>query len=121
MGLDNGITFKCREINNGEKLEVAYWRKCWSIRNTILWYVFWEEYKSDANIYEFKINAAKMNEIIKICEEFRGKNWSEEYWTWEEYRKSHKKNIKEMKKTLRILKKLEEKGIGYECIFYDSY
>lgn len=81
MGLDNGIMlcvkdekdykksyrlFKHESWHHACECEVAYWRKCWGIRNTILRIVN----PSVTNEYEFPVTLDNIDDIIKTFKYF---------------------------------------------------
>lgn len=130
MGLDNGImvkkTNKIAKFFNKKKysyydydgvceIEIAYWRKCWNIRNQILNIL---DVTKD-NDSHAEISIPKMKEIIRFLKSLNEKNW-EDYgysiWSWDEQKKSIKYQIKRLKRLLLIMKFYD-----VEVYFYDSW
>lgn len=133
MGLDNGIEIRRR--NNlpncvlcfdrewtkkcGYDLEVAYWRKCWNVRAII----FDVLQRGDDNGSIIEITHEELREIIRRLEEelhyfnFLGGDWGGCIWTWNEFRRIQKRNIKNLKK----LEKMMRRHPDIIPFFYDSY
>lgn len=73
--------------------EVAYWRKCWGVRNAIL-----KLYPRDKDEYRFPVTLDNINDIIKTFKYFLSKDrWEREadsIWDWDEYtRRNQIKNL----------------------------
>jgi hypothetical protein len=133
MGLDNGITVRRKDnLPNcvlcfeeewrkkyGYDLEVAYWRKCWNVRNII----FDVLRRGDDNDNIIDITREELVEIIHRLEDdlhyfdFLEGEWGGCIWEWNEFRRFHKWNLKYLKKLARMMKRHPE----IEVIFYDSY
>ena len=133
MGLDNGIEIK-RKSNlpncvlcfdddewrkqRGYDLEVAYWRKCWNVRAIIF-----DVIDSGENDYVYNITREQLVEIIHRLEDdlhycnFLSGEWGGCIWTWNEFRRIQKWNMKNLKKLAGMMKRHPE----IEVIFYDSY
>ena len=134
MGLDNGI--EIRRTNNlpncvlcfdndewrkqcGYDLEVAYWRKCWNVRHII--FDVLTNGSDDDCVYN--VTREELVEIIHRLEndlhyfDFLEGEWGSCIWTWNEFRRIQKWNIKNLKKLARMMKRHPE----IEVIFYDSY
>ena len=132
MGLDNGITIRRKDNlpncvlcfdkdwwrkKHGYDLEVAYWRKCWNVRNVI--------YNTlgmpDENDSEIELSWEDVRNIVQALEEqirySTYEDWGSTFWTWNEFRGFQKRNIKRLKKLARMMKRHSE----IEAIFYDSY
>lgn len=131
MGLDNGIMV-CRKDNlpfgirhldyDGWRkehhldIEIAYWRKCWGIRRTIL-DILGVSSEDDS---EFEMNGCEVLAVIRALKTINKKNWEEragDYWTWEEYKNTHRWNIRRLKRLARIMRRHPD----LEVYFYDSY
>lgn len=135
MGLDNGIVIKKitkEQINNipkyievdtddkNNEVEIAYWRKCWGIRNEIkdALDMYDPEYET---IYDKQIK----NEDILLIIEILYKFLSEEYWElfsksiWE-YQEM-KKNLVQQIMNLKWLYYFMQENDNIEVEFYDSY
>jgi hypothetical protein len=132
MGLDNGIRIEINEITKKVfpnkvrrgvsyytgTIEIAYWRKCWNVRSAIYNCIDAQE----ENDYCFPLNEDNIKEIIKALKGFNSKNWEKgggSIWSFEEQKPIIKKQIKNLKKLLRAIKRY---GIDtFEPYFYDSY
>lgn len=133
MGLDNGIEVR-RKSNlpncvlcfddewtrkNNYDLEVAYWRKCWNVR-----YVIFDVLRrGDENDSVIDITREELVEIINRLESdinyfdfLEGGSYSC-IWDWNTLRRIQKRNIKNLKKLARMMKRHPE----IEVYFYDSY
>ena len=133
MGLDNGIQIRrkdnlpncalCFDSEWREKysydLEVAYWRKCWNVRRVI--FDVLRDGDDDECIID--ITREEVLEIIKRLEndfhyfDFLADEWSDCIWMWNAFRKIQKRNIKNLKKLAKMMKRHPE----IEVYFYDSY
>ena len=135
MGLDNGIQFKILdrekfgdipkwfkreswEDQHNFDYEVLYWRKCWNVRHIILDVL--GEGSDDG--YEFDITREELVEIIHRLEDdlhyfdFLEGEWGSCIWEWNEFRYIRKRNIKNLKKLAKMMKRYPE----IEVIFYES-
>jgi hypothetical protein len=133
MGLDNGIEIKrknnlpncvlCfdeewRKKHNYD-LEVAYWRKCWNVRAII----FDVLRRGDDNDSVIDITRDEVLEIIHRLEndlhyrDFLEGEWGSCIWDWNDFRRIQKRNLKNLRKLARMMKRHPE----IEVIFYDSY
>lgn len=133
MGLDNGIEIR-RKGNlpncvlcfdeewtrkNNYDLEVAYWRKCWNVR-----YVIFDVLRrGDDNDSVIDITREELVEIIHRLESdinyfdfLEGGSYSC-IWDWNTLRRIQKRNIKNLKKLAKMMKRHPE----IEVYFYDSY
>jgi hypothetical protein len=132
MGLDNGIQVLRKDNlpncvlcfdndewrkQHGYDLEVAYWRKCWNVRHIIF-----DVIDSGENDYVYNITREELVEIIHRLEDdlhyfdFLDGEW-DCIWTWNEFRRIQKRNMKNLKKLAHMMKRHPE----IEVIFYDSY
>jgi hypothetical protein len=130
MGLDNGINIKrtdriAKYFNeklyphfyyvNDCDIEIAYWRKCWNIRNAILDILD----VTEDNDSHTEISIPQMKEIIKFLKSLNENNWEENgysIWTWEESKKHIKFQIKKLKRLIKLMKRYD-----IEVYFYDSW
>lgn len=134
MGLDNGIQFRILdrekfgdipkwfkrepwEEKHGCDYEVLYWRKCWNVREVILFYLNGHE---EGGEFPMSLDDLKcINSILKKL--YTKKNWDENQsiWSWDEIKKYYKFKLRYAKKVAAWLKR---KPVGsYELYFYDSY
>ena len=98
-------------------LEIAYWRKCWNVRRVI----YCTLNQPDENDNEIELSYEDVRNIIKALEDeihyCTFEDWGDCIWTWNEFRRFQKRNIKNLKKLARMMKRHPE----VEVIFYDSY
>ena len=133
MSLDNGIVIRRKDNlpncvlcfdeewrkKHGYDLEVAYWRKCWNVR-----YVIFDVLRrGDDNDSVIDITREELVEIIHRLESdinyfdfLEGGSYSC-IWDWNTLRRIQKRNIKNLKKLARMMKRHPE----IEVYFYDSY
>ena len=126
MGLDNGIYLRIKGHRERMKLsgkrffwdnELAYWRKCWGIREVIIGIIF----SSQINEYTYIINREQLKEVIAALKKFNKKSYWDKYahsiWTFEEFKEGRKRILRNLKWAYRYMKRHPE-VIMY---FYDSY
>ena len=129
MGLDNGIIVK--KTNTTMKMydnkspyityewdnefEVAYWRKCWNVRNDI--FTITDGWENDQS-YTI-LDKDDIYSIIRLLKSYNKKNWdqNETIWPWTEHKKINKRHIRNLKYLYRYMKKYDD----IEVYFYDSY
>lgn len=127
MGLDNGIILYCSDEDYskfpypdnaelGRKYKhIAYWRKCWNIRNDIIR----ELHYTDGDISN--INLEDIPKIIRVLKPYLNETyWNENddsIWAYEElFDKTY-----EILVNLEYLKKYLKDNPNVKCEFYDSY
>lgn len=131
MGLDNGIIVTYTEFTksipwlrkfiispNIDDYEICYWRKCWNVRNVILRIL---SQKGHGNDISNELSIKDITKIIHALKSFNYHNWDDNgssIWTWEEQKPHIKKQIKNLKKLVRLKRKHNEEIRVY---FYDSY
>lgn len=134
MGLDNGIMLKIIdkekfgpmpawikreewEDKYGYDYEILYWRKCWNVRDVILFYL-----NGHGEGGDHPMNLDDLEYINKTLKKlYTKKNWDERQsiWSWDEIKDTYKSNLKYAEK---VAKWLQDKPEGsYELYFYDSY
>ena len=129
MGLDNGIVVRNGKnknkrikdiwegIDSGSDIEVAYWRKCWGIRDQILT-VLNENLEGEG---EYILSALDLKYIIKLLKEFTNRSYWNQYadsiWEFDEFKHNQKSIIRNLKKVYRWMKQDPD----LEVYFYDSY
>ena len=134
MGLDNGVCVRRKDNlpncvlcfdndewrkQRGYDLEVAYWRKCWNVR-----YVIFDVLRrGEENDSVIDITREELVEIINRLESdinyfdfLEGGSYSC-IWDWNTLRRIQKRNIKNLKKLAKMMKRHPE----IEVYFYDSY
>lgn len=130
MGLDNGISIRRNEKSMSiyDKLkrfeddwdkehrydfELAYWRKCWNVRDMIA--------DSIGGIYDNSktfINRENLIAIIFALKSLNAENWDEDYsiWTWEEQEPHIKRYIENLEYLYQLMGEYD-----LDIYFYDSY
>ena len=130
MGLDNGIIVKRTEATTDLKelqpyafsgdterkysFELCYWRKCWNVREIFFNIIgYFDQYKTELSEKDLKL-------IYKALKSLNHKTWDESrsVWTWKEHKRSHKRNLKALKKLIKLKHKYPN---IIEAYFYDSY
>ena len=125
MGLDNGIYVKRNKEQERAKLpnkdffwgdEVAYWRKCWGIRNAIL-----NILGRNNGMEDYLISREQLKEIIAALKKFNKKAYWDAYadsiWSFEEFKEDRKRILRNLKWLYRYTYFHPE----IEVYFYDSY
>ena len=128
MGLDNG--FICKNIKRDEipsyvrlpwdcrdeDVEIAYFRKCWGIRNEIL-----EKLHVKDDEYKIPVEKEDIIPIVKILMKYLDREYYDEnadsIWEYDEY----KENIQHSIINLMWLRVYMETHPDVTCYFYDSY
>lgn len=135
MGLDNGICVKRNEetskipelrrfAESYDKegkydFEIAYWRKCWNIRNDILWILG----HGQGEEYTYSITKESLNQVIKLLESYNSENFEGGgvcIWDWDDPKWPYSAQIAYDIGNLRQLRKLMDK-YDLKVYFYDSY
>ena len=130
MGLDNGICIKRNEKSMGiyDKIkcfeddydkdhrydfEVAYWRKCWNVRNLILRLL-----PAGESEWEFPITREYVPKIIDTLNSLNAETWDEDMsiWTWDEQEPHMQRYIKNLEYLYELMKDHD-----LDVYFYDSY
>ena len=135
MGLDNSIEIKRNVYTNSipelrqfeleydkayeYDFEICYWRKCWNIRNDILWII--GERLSDK--YEYTLDKEDIDQIIKLLESYNADNFEDSggcIWDWDDEEYPYSEKIQQDIASLKVLRQLMDK-YELEVYFYDSY
>ncbi len=135
MGLDNGIevrrnahTNSIPELRQFEleydkeheyDFSVCYWRKCWNIRNDILWIVG----ERFGDQYEYAFDKEDIDQIIKLLESYNADNFEDSgscIWGWDDEVWPYSEKIKQDVENLKVLRQLMDK-YELDVYFYDSY
>ena len=108
-------------------VEVAYWRKCWGIRDAIVNKLHLpiesEDYKLNAKFEngDYKLNVEDIAAIIKILKPFFSEDYWNEYadsiWEFNEYFD----NMLQIMINLKWLQMYMKINPDIEVVFYDSY
>lgn len=133
MGLDNGIYVKSnrREITrdilpeslvypfDGNDVEIAYWRKCWGLRNNIL-NVLGTRFAEDN--YESEIDTIeKVQDVMDVIYYFMDKeHWESEGDSIWEYENSIR-GLRDDYMNLVIMIEFMKDNPDIYLVFYDSY
>lgn len=134
MGLDNGIILKLSEkklpedfpteLDNYEKnnierdgeFHVAYWRKCWGIREAIIGVLHMkaDEYRHPVEAEDLP---ALRRELVKFLKPDYWEENADSIWTYEEYYE----NMLDIILNLKWLEKYLKTHPDDSAYFYDSY
>lgn len=134
IGLDNGIVIrhkegkvifipkKCYEdkylFDDNPHYEIAYWRKCWGIRNEII-RMFADESLYDS--YDIVLDRDDIKKLISLMKKFTKRVYWDEHadslWTYDEFKNRQKRIVKNLKWLYWYMRKDPE----VEAYFYDSY
>ena len=133
IGLDNGIVIKriareqiglippyiecdTAEYDNEIRIEIAYWRKCWGIRNEII-----NILHMNSNQYKTEIDVEDIPAIIRMLYKFLSEEYWSKYgdsiWEYEDIKEKLVQNIINLKWLYYFMQKNE----NIEVEFYDSY
>lgn len=131
MGLDNGVEIRRRpdlpaavlrafdvdewRVRNNYDIEVAYWRKCWNVRD-----VFFDVLDiKDNNDTQTNMTANDVEQVITLLKEFTRDNYDfcGTIWDWVDFKRLNKRNIRQLKKLVKLMKKYDD----LEVYFYDSW
>ena len=132
MGLDNGIEIRRRpdlptavlrifddkewRIRHNCDIEVAYWRKCWNVRDAIFSVLDIKKQNDSVT----PMTAEDVEQVIVRLKQFTRDNYNccgGAVWDWIDFKKINKRNISRLKKLLRLMKKYN----NIEVVFYDSW
>lgn len=131
MGLDNGIEIKRRadlptaafayfdeewRAKHKYDLEVAYWRKCWNVRDVIMDVL----HVSQDNDSQTAMTVEDVDAVITALCKINKKNWLDHgstIWEWKEFKGIQRRNIR----NLRRLRHMMRKNDNIEVYFYDSW
>lgn len=128
MGLDNGIVIK----KNGktaaveDKLsalfeeyvdawDVCYWRKCWNLRNEILYII---NHRFDAD-EEFSLDVEDVEQIIEYLGSLSADTWNDSgdsIWDWDEMEEHIQQDIDNLNMLVELMQEYD-----LDVKFYDSY
>ena len=130
MGLDSGIIIRrntapecASKIFHEEEwdkvnsyIDVAYWRKCWNVRN-ILFDLLYIEYFNDS---ETNMSRGDVKRVIAELKKLNSANFCDRgdcIWEWEDFKRNNRRNIHRLRKLARLMRKYP----GMEVCFYDSW
>ena len=128
MGLDNSIVItkndKTATIDDkmsalfeddGNEYCVVYYRKCWNIRNEILYII---NHRFDEE-YEFALDAEDVEQIIEYLQSLSADTWNDSgssIWDWDEMEEHIQQDIENLSALAELM---HEHDI--DVVFYDSY
>lgn len=133
MGLDNGIIIRKKDrsskielpsfvtdrwdFSETDQVKIAYWRKCWGVRDRIL-----DVLGGENNTGHYNITQPQLLEIISKLKKFLHQDY------WEDYAKSIWEYDEFIENQVEILINLSwlswfmiQEGNDIEVYFYDSY
>lgn len=134
MGLDNGFIVRHKTTTaqfvknlpsfvklpweykeNSEYVEIAYWRKCWGLRNEI------NSVLHLGDKYECNVDKEDIPAILKAIQRYLNPDyWNENadsIWEWEEYFP----HMVQQYMNLTYLYEMWDNYPGLEVVWYDSY
>ena len=130
MGLDNGIIIKKNdktacidsklcvlfdELTHSDEYEVCYWRKCWNIRNEIL-YIINHRYDEE---YEFSLDVEDVEQIVEFLSSLDADTWTDSgpsIWDWDETEEHIQQDIENLNVLIELMQEYD-----LDVKFYDSY
>jgi hypothetical protein len=135
MGLDNGIILKaaegktiakppvickdfwaCDSLKSSNKIDIAYWRKCWGIRGEIL-----EICSNAAEDGRYYLTVEQLYQVREVIRRFLHRKYYEEnehgYWDWKDIKRHLIRQYFSISWAIRYMRR----NSGVECYFYDSY
>lgn len=130
MGLDNGIVIRrntapecASKIFHEEEwekkynhIDVAYWRKCWNVRNRVFDLLEIEDF----NDSETTMTADDVKRVIAELRKLNSANYCDRgdcIWDWGDFKRISRRNIRALKQLARLMKKYP----NMEVYFYDSW
>ena len=96
-------------------MEIAYWRKCWNVRDAIADAIGGIEGNGVTELSREEVLA-----IIKELKKFNKKNWDNgggSIWEWPEIKRKHRDCVRRLRRLARLMKRYPD----IEVYFYDSY
>lgn len=128
MGLDNGVVIKKNDKtemledklnalfeDDGNEYSVVYYRKCYNIRNEILYII---NHRFDEE-YEFAIDIEDVEQIIEYLQSLNADNWEDSgqsVWEWDEMEENIKRDIENLNVLVDLMREYD-----IDVVFYDSY
>jgi hypothetical protein len=126
--LDNGVVIKKNDktANIEDKLasmfeehrnehSVTYWRKCWNIRNEIL-YIINRRYDEE---YEYALDVECVEQIIEYLQSLDADTWNDSgpsLWDWDEMEEHIRIDIENLSMLVELMYEHD-----LDVVFYDSY
>ena len=128
MGLDNEVVIKKNDKTVGieDKLgalfeehrneySVAYYRKCYNIRNEILYII---NHRFDEE-YEYTLDVECVEQIIEYLQSLTADTWNDSgssIWEWEEMEDNIQQDIESLSALAELMQEYD-----LDVVFYDSY
>lgn len=128
MGLDNSIVIKKNGKteaiddklsalfeDDGSEYCAVYYRKCWNIRNEIL-YIINHRYDEE---YEFELDIEDVEQIIEYLQSLSADTWNDSGWSiwdWDEMEEHIVQDIENLESLAEIMREHD-----IDVVFYDSY
>ena len=100
----------------GYDLDIAYWRKCWNVRDIIL-DLLQVPFDNDS---QTPMSIDDVIAVIKALKRLNAKNYTDRggcIWEWSDFRRINRRNIAALNRLARLMKKND----GLEVYFYDSW
>lgn len=94
---------------------MCYYRKCWNIRNEILYII---NHRFDEE-YEFSLDVEDVEHIIEYLSSLNADNWEDSgqsIWTWHEMEDRVKQDVENLEMLVELMYEHE-----LDVVFYDSY
>ena len=130
MGLDSGINIRrntaperASKIFHEEEwkkkynhIDVAYWRKCWNVRNIVFELLDIEDF----NDSETTMTADDVERVVAELRKLNSANFCDDgdcIWDWDDFKRFNRRNIKNLKRLARLMRKEPT----MEVYFYDSW
>lgn len=130
MGLDNGVVIVKNdktsaiedklsalfdEYTYGQEYDVCTWRKCWNIRNEILYII---NHRFDEE-YEFCLDVEDVEQIIEFLSSLNADTWTDSgssIWDWDEMEEHIQQDIENLNVLVELMQEYD-----LDVKFYDSY
>lgn len=130
MGLDSGVIIKkndkteavddklsalFEEYTHGQYYDVCYWRKCYNLRNEIL-YIIGHRFDEE---YEFGLDVEDVEQIIEYLSSINEDNWEDSgqsIWEWNEMEEHIQNDIENLNALVELMNEHD-----MDVVFYDSY
>lgn len=94
---------------------VCYYRKCWNIRNEILYII---NHRFDEE-YEFNLDVEDVEQIIEYLNSLNSDNWEDSgqsIWEWNEIEEQISRDIENLNTLVELMREHD-----LDVMFYDSY
>lgn len=128
IGLDNGVVIKKNDKteaiegrlcdifeDDGSEYSVTYYRKCYNIRNEILYII---NHRFDEE-YEYSLDLEDIEQIIEYLSSLNADNWEDSgssIWDWKEMEDHIKQDVENLEMLVELMQDHD-----MDVVFYDSY